>query len=60
MEQLEKVKRLAKEGNKQRAMIALKHKKFMEKELEKVEGAELVLQQAVQGIEQAQQDVNVF
>ena len=40
-------------------MIALKHKKFMEKELDKVDGAEMLIQQTINGIEQAQQDVNV-
>jgi len=40
-----------KEGNKNRALIALKHKKFMEKELDKVNGAEMLLQETINGIE---------
>ena len=41
-------------------MICLKHKKFINKELEKVDGAELLLQKTILGIEQAQADIQVF
>ena len=41
-------------------MIALKHKKFLEKELDKANGAESMLQQTIQNIESAQIDVVVF
>ena len=46
-EQEAKVKQLAREGNKQRAIIALKHKKFLVKEQDKIAGAELMLVQTV-------------
>ena len=59
-EQEAKCKKLLKEGNKNRALIALKHKKFMEKELDKVNGAEMLLQETINGIEQAKQDINVM
>ena len=37
--QKEKISGYLREKNKQRALIALKHRKFMEKELDKVYGA---------------------
>ena len=59
-EQDAKIRKLAKEGSKSRAIIALKHKKFMIKEQDKVAGAELLLTQTAQGIEAAKADLNVF
>ena len=46
-----KCRRLAKEGNKNRALIALKHKKLMVKELDKIAGAEMLLQETANAIE---------
>ena len=50
----------AKSGDKTRALNFLRHKKFLTKELEKTSGAEIMLVQVANGIEQAQMDVNVF
>ena len=36
------------------------HRKFVMKELEKVDGAEIMLQQTINGIESALSDVNVM
>jgi ribosomal protein S8 len=49
-----------KEKNKQRALIALKHKKFIEKELEKAMGAQVLLEETIKNIESAQMDVNIY
>ena len=49
-----------KEGNKQRAVIILKGKKFVEKEIEKAAGAQMMLEQTLSAVESAQADVEVF
>ncbi len=41
-------------------MIALKHKKFMEKELDKAYAAQTLMEQTIRNIESAQSDVNVY
>ena len=41
-------------------MVALKHKKFIEKELDKAMGAQVLLEDTVRNIESAQMDVNVY
>ena len=46
-EQDAKIRRLAKEGSKVRAVIALKHKKYLISEQDKVSGAELLLVKTV-------------
>ena len=51
---------LGKDGQKQRALIQLKHKKYLEKERDKTDGVILVLQQTAQNVESAQMDVNVY
>ena len=56
-EATDKIKELIKEGQKQRAIIHLKKKKFTEAEVAKVQGAQLKLQETMQGIESAQADV---
>ena len=56
-DQEQKAKDFYRNGDKSRAVIALKHKKFMEKELDKIDGAELMLEKTVQGIEQGLMDV---
>lgn len=43
-EQKAKISEYLKEKNKQRALIALKHKKFLEKEIEKAFGAQTLLE----------------
>ena len=43
-QQAEKIKDLIKNKSKERALIALKHKKFLEKELDKASGAQQMLQ----------------
>ena len=55
-----KIQEHLREKNKQRALIALKHRKFMEKELDKAYGAQSLLQQTISNIESAQMDVNVY
>ena len=55
-----RIQEFLKEKNKQRALIALKHRKFIEKELDKAFGAQSMLQQAISNIESAQMDVNVY
>ena len=40
--------------------MQLKHKKYLEKEIDKIDGAEMLLAQTVQAIESAQADVNVY
>lgn len=54
-----KIKELLKEGQKQRAVIHLKQKKFIEKEIEKATGAQLMLSQTLAGIESAMADVEI-
>lgn len=49
-----------KQGQKQRAVIILKQKKFVEKEIEKASGAQLMLEQTLSAIESAQADVEVY
>ena len=56
----QKAREFAKEGQKQRALNQLKKKKFFNKELDKIAGAEMMLTNTISGIEQAQMDVNVF
>lgn len=59
-QQDERIRELLRNKQKQRAVIALKHKKFLEKEGEKAYGAQNMLQQTLQNIESAQMDVNVM
>ena len=49
-----------KAGQKQRAVVILKQKKFVGKELEKADGAYLMLQQTLSAIESAQADVEIM
>jgi hypothetical protein len=49
-----------KAGQKQRAVIYLKQKKFTLKELEKADGAYLMLQQTLQAIESTQADIEIM
>ena len=51
---------LAKSGDKTRALNMLRHKKYLNKELEKVSGAEIMLVQVSQQIEQANFDVQML
>ena len=51
---------MVKDKQKQRALIALKHKKFLEKELDKADGAITMLQQTIQNIESALVDIEVM
>lgn len=55
-----KIKDFLKDKAKQRALIALKHKKFLEKEIDKATGAQQMLMQTINNIESAQMDVNVM
>jgi len=48
-----KIKDYMKSGEKQRALLVLKKKKFIVKEMEKSDGAMLLLQQTMNGIESA-------
>jgi len=57
--QNEKIKELLKES-KSRAMMALKHRKFMEKQVEKSYAAQGILEQTLRNIESAQMDVNIY
>ena len=59
-EATDKIKELIKEGQKNRAIIHLKKKKFTEAEVAKVQGAQLKLQETMQGIESAQADLQIF
>ena len=59
-EATDKIKELLKDGQKQRAIIHLKKKKFTEAEVAKVQGAQIKLQETMQGIESAQADLEVF
>ena len=58
--QQQKISEYLKEKNKQRALIALKHKKFIEKELDKAMGAQVLLEETIKNIESAQMDVNIY
>lgn len=58
--QNEKIQGFLKDKNKNRAMMALKHRKFMEKQLDKSFAAQGVLEQTLRNIESAQMDVNIF
>ena len=49
-----------KQGQKQRAVIILKQKKFVEKEIEKATGAQMMLEQTLSTIESTQADVEVY
>ena len=60
IKQQEKISQYLKEKNKQRALIALKHKKFIEKELDKAMGAQVLLEETIKNIESAQMDVNIY
>ena len=40
-------------------MIHLKQKKFIEKEVEKAQGAQMMMQQTLSGIESAQADLEI-
>ena len=55
-----KIKELIKAGQKERAIIHLKQKKFVEAEVNKCNGAQIKLQETMQAIESAQADVEVF
>ena len=55
-----KIKDLLKDGQKQRALIQLKQKKFMEKEIQKAEGAQAKLQECLMNIESTAADVEIF
>ena len=60
IEATEKAMKLAKEGNRSRAVLQIKHKKFLEKDRQKVNGVEITLQETITGIESAQMDVDVY
>ena len=59
-EAMDKIKELIKAGQKERALIHLKKKKFVEAETAKLGGALFKLQETMQGIESAQADLEVF
>ena len=59
-EAVAKCKELVKEGKKDRALIHLKKKKFVGKEIEKAQGAQLMLEETIQNVESAAADVNVM
>ena len=59
-ETTDKIKQLLKEGQKQRACLFLKQKKFQQKEIEKATGATLMLQQTLNNIESAIADAEIF
>ena len=59
-ETVEKIKELLKNGQKQRACLFLKQKKFQEKEIEKASAATLMLQETLGNIESAIADAEVF
>lgn len=56
---LTKIKELLKCGQKDRAVLHLKKKKFVEAELLKCSGAQIRLQETMQGIESAQADLDI-
>jgi hypothetical protein len=51
--QNEKIQGFLKEQNKSRAMMALKHRKFMEKQVDKSYAAQGILEQTLRNIESA-------
>ena len=59
-EALDKIKELCKAGQKERAIIHLKKKKFVEAEVTKCNGAQIKLQETMQAIESTQADVEIF
>ena len=59
-EATDKIKELIKAGQKERAIIHLKKKKFAEAETRKLEGAQIKLQETILAIESAQADLQVF
>ncbi|CDW79385.1 charged multivesicular body protein 6 [Stylonychia lemnae] len=59
-QQKEKIQEHLREKNKQRALIALKHKKFLDQQYDKSLGAQTLLQQTLQNIESASIDVVVY
>ena len=59
-ETTDKIKQLIKDGQKQRAMIYLKQKKFQQKEIEKASGATMMLQQTLNNIESTIADAEIF
>ena len=58
-EAIAKCKELMKAGNKNRALVYLKKKKFTAKEVEKAQGAQIMLEETLQNVESAAQDVNI-
>ena len=59
-EATEKIKELIKSGQKERAIIHLKRKKFTEAEITKCSGAQIKMQELMMGIESAQADLQIF
>ena len=59
-ETTEKVKDLLKKGERQRAMIYLKQVKFHKKEIEKAQGAQMMLQDTLNSVTSAMKDKEVF
>ena len=56
----EKIKELIKAGQKERAIIHLKKKKFVEAEVTKCNGQTIKMQEMIQGIESAQADLEIY
>ena len=52
--------RLAKEGQKNRALICIRHKKMLMKDIDKMDGQEISLNQVITGIESAKADINIM
>lgn len=59
-EVLGKIKDLMNNGEKSRALIQLKRKKYIGKELDKIDGAYAMMQDQLGNIESAQADVDIF
>jgi len=59
-EEVKVAKELLKKGDKRRAMLALKKKKAQEQQIEKAEGMLMNLEEMVQKIVTAQQEIDVF
>ena len=55
-----KIKELIKEGKKERAIYPLKHKKLVQQNIQKAEGAKVMLNESIANIESAAVDVEVF
>ena len=55
-----KAVRLAKEGSKERALVCMRHKKTLQKQLDKLDGQEIQLNELIGGIEAAKEDINVM